>query len=437
MQALACIAVLLPYGTQGKLASALEWAANNGIRNPTGENPGSSFDTSNIQSILARAQDDSPDVLLIYDCCHSLYAHPTNRNSGRAIVECLFAGGFEAKVPIAGPDSFTAALIDELCEAIHSPTPPSVSDLHRGIIDRLQRWKARGIFGSDDAIIKDRITGKVVLTKAVRTTPVHMFLSVNDAPRTIILAPRKQCASEDSELEAIGKSTTTISQSSALPRVLLAVRIVDDEKNTEALKNWLLSAPAEVVVFEKIYQSYSELFLVELPVSVWNMLPRSPAVSFIGFTMGEKALPRLDGSQMTSSIPLQEYQASADITKHSRVHSITQDDEGQQPGIRGNSTDQGHSDSSSLAAIAHPDLQMHHPGSEEDKALVVVLNVADRTLSNAFARLDKTRIEMQIRDDTILTDVLHQVRLLKTAEGMRLVSESDIQKHRVSWWLVN
>lgn len=72
-----------------------------------------------------------------------------------------------------------------------------------------------------------------------------------------------------------------------LPRVLLAVRIIDSEDNDEALKRWIREAPLGLVKFEKRYRSFSELLLVELPLPMWDLIPRNPAVTFIGFTKGE------------------------------------------------------------------------------------------------------------------------------------------------------
>lgn len=161
-------------------------------KNTSEEKTGASLDTANIQSILARARDDSPDVLLIYDCCHSLHAQPINDEPTRAVVEGLFAGDFEAEVLISGPDSFTNVFTHELCEAVQSLTPLSIVALRRGIIDRLQKGKASSRFAPDGRVIRDKTIGKVALTKPVRTTPIYIPLSTSNPKRTIFLAPRNQ-----------------------------------------------------------------------------------------------------------------------------------------------------------------------------------------------------------------------------------------------------
>ncbi|KAI1135032.1 hypothetical protein F5Y05DRAFT_190187 [Hypoxylon sp. FL0543] len=262
----------------------------------------STFDTAHIQPILARAENDSPDVLLIYDCCHSAHARRTNNKPTRALVECLFAGGSEARVPTAGPDSFTAALTQELGIALNSPTPWSVADLHRRTIGRLERWMPTPIFDEGHKYIRNK-TGKPALTKAVRITPIHMTLSVNEEPRTIFLTPHKE-VSREAEIQEHQIKDADKSKGSDLPRVLLAVRIIGNKDTVEELKRWIPTAPRGVVKFEKIYQSYSDLLIVEVPLPVWDLLPRDPAILFIGFTTGEKSLDALttlnDSTEMST-----------------------------------------------------------------------------------------------------------------------------------------
>ncbi|OTA97449.1 hypothetical protein M434DRAFT_275372 [Hypoxylon sp. CO27-5] len=271
------------------------------VRDSTGTE--STFDTAHIQPILARAQNDSPDVLLIYDCCHSLYARPTNNEPTRAVVECLFAGGFEAKVPTAGPDSFTTALYQELGVALDSPKPSSVADLHRKIINRLETWKPTPMF--QDNKLRKHGTGKPALTKAVRTTPIHISLSRNEEPRTIFLTPKKEVSSL-AETQGHQDECEDKTKDQDLPRVLLAIRIIENQDSIEELKRWILTAPSGVVRFEKIYRSYSDLLLVEVPLPVWDLLPQNPAVAFIGFTRGEKSLSSIQNLNTSVEIPMEE-----------------------------------------------------------------------------------------------------------------------------------
>ncbi|OTA98110.1 hypothetical protein M426DRAFT_326250 [Hypoxylon sp. CI-4A] len=382
-------------------------------KNSEKDGMGTSFDTANIQSILARAQEDSPDVLLIYDCCHSLYAHPTNNETSRAVVECLFAGGFEAKVPVAGPDSFTSALIDELCEAVNSPTALSVADLHRGVIDRLERWKARGIFGVNNKIIKDKKTGKIALTKAVRTTPIHMSLSVNEPRRTIFLTPQSPRNLHDEE----SSDDITESEEKELPRVLMAVRVIDDVGNTEALKRWILAAPLSVVHFEKVYRSHSELILVELPLPVWDLLPQNPAVAFIGFVKGEASL--------SSSMRDANNSLNASKTRNSFLSpkSDNYSNEGDSYELE---PPKDFISRGISQATDSPDsnLQLFYPGIEADGRLISLLNAIDRILPVIFAHLEWDSSYEIHELESFFGLVLEQLNKIET------VSAEDIAQYK-------
>ncbi|KAI0198864.1 hypothetical protein F4808DRAFT_462438 [Astrocystis sublimbata] len=87
-----------------------------GTRLPVWEprsNPGQKeeVNTNIFHHLLARACDDSPDVVLLYDCGVGLLSPKPNGNSSGGEVEALFAGSFESHIPISGPDSFTKHLI--------------------------------------------------------------------------------------------------------------------------------------------------------------------------------------------------------------------------------------------------------------------------------------------------------------------------------------
>lgn len=245
---------------------------------------GEEIDTSCIQPLLARARPTSPDVLLLYDSCNSLWARPSNTKTSRAVVESLFAGGFESQVPIAGPGSFSASLMDELGIAARSNKPLSVVELHRRLICKLQQSQPR-----------------------VMVTPSHLFLSVNTRP--ILLSPMKLHRLIDTNdrtaslalQDANGVMANTVDHRS-WPKVLLALRLVDNEDNMKALQRWLLDAPSGVIEFGGMSPSFSTLLLVQVPIPVWDTLEPSPAVSFVSFISGPPTstlLPRSDGSDKT------------------------------------------------------------------------------------------------------------------------------------------
>ncbi|KAK2609209.1 hypothetical protein QQS21_002291 [Conoideocrella luteorostrata] len=241
---------------------------------------GEELDTGAIQQLLTRAREHSPDVLLLHDCCHPLSAHTSNQKESRAVVECIFAGGFESRVPISGPDSFTRALTEELSVAESNGEVISVVELHRRLICRLVNWQPRPLFDENDQLRKDE-HGRTILTSESRVTPCHLFLSKRD--RTIHLAP-KSSARKDKRPVSKRRSAEDMLTNEYWPKALLAIRLVENANNTSNLKSWLLAAPMEVVEFVGIHPSFSSLLLLAVPIPVWDMLPDSDAVSFIGFT---------------------------------------------------------------------------------------------------------------------------------------------------------
>ncbi|KAI1452545.1 hypothetical protein F4805DRAFT_27162 [Annulohypoxylon moriforme] len=394
---LACIAVLHQYGI------------------PAGKR-GAEFDTNNILPILTRAQDDSPDVLLIYDCCHSLSSRLTNDKPSRAIVECLFAGGFETEVPIPGQDSFTYALIQELLVVGCSPAPVSVTDLHRKIIDRLQNCNPGGLFNEDGTIRRDVKTQKPIVIQPVRITPIHMFLSENKPPRTIFLAPKKEQRTQTSESQHNYNNTNSSAEHTELPRVLLAVRLAENEFNPEAIANfekWILNAPQCVVKFERLYQSYSELLLIEVPLQVWDLLPRNPAITFIGFTKGEKPIntstANVDSETDTAGNPL--FRKDSDVTKGRGFETQLPKD---------SATDQPSAKPKLFDVVEYPNFHIHNEEIKEDRGLVTVLGAIDKVLPEVFTNLEKNGNTTRVQVKTLFEEVLENlIKLEVPGEGER------------------
>ncbi|KAI1172667.1 hypothetical protein F4777DRAFT_494788 [Nemania sp. FL0916] len=260
---------------------------------------GKQIDTAIFHPLLVRAEDDSPDVVLLYDCCFSLASHRTNSNSSKAEVEGLFAGGFESQVPIAGPDSFTKHLTDALAIASKSERALTVAELHREIILRLQSFHEQAIFDANQKILQDEKTGKVCYTKSIRVTPSHLFLAGNEKPRLIALRPLGQKPSPSENSNVLPGEPET----HGWPRVLLSIKLLDDTNIEEELKDWILRAPPGVVEFRGIFPSFSCLLLIEVPVVVWDLLPPCPAVSFVSFIsyhIQEKPVDLLDISKLSA-----------------------------------------------------------------------------------------------------------------------------------------
>ncbi|KAI0440060.1 hypothetical protein F4803DRAFT_528877 [Xylaria telfairii] len=258
---------------------------------------GKQIDTAIFHPLLVRAEDNSPDVLLLYDCCFSLASHRSNSNNSRAEVEGLFAGGFESKVPIPGQDSFTKHLTDVLATAPDSGRMLTIAELHRQIIVRLQSFHEQAIFDANHEIRRCGITGKVLHTKSVRVTPSHLFLAGNEKPRLIVLRPLKSGKTKS-------ESTATIElKSSEWPKVLLAIRLLDDDYMEQEIRDWILHAPPGVVEFRGLFPSFSSLLLIEVSIEIWDLLPPCPAVFFVSFTANPVRTPQLSPLDRPESTP--------------------------------------------------------------------------------------------------------------------------------------
>ncbi|KAI1322393.1 hypothetical protein F5Y16DRAFT_416001 [Xylariaceae sp. FL0255] len=264
-------------------------------RNPSGgsfpiwqprseEEKGKQIDTATFHPLLVRAEDNSPDVLLLYDCCFSLSSHRSNSNNSKVEVEGLFAGGFESQVPIPGQDSFTKHLTDALAIAPESGRVLTIAELHRQIIVRLQSFHQQAIFDENHMVRRCNRTGKILYTKSVRVTPSHLFLAGNEKPRFIVLRPlRTEKSEERKQLEP--KPET---DKEPKVKVLLAVRLLNDDNIIQELEEWIIRAPSGVqeLKFQWVFPSFSSLLLIEVPLTVWDLLPPSPAVTFVSFTIG-------------------------------------------------------------------------------------------------------------------------------------------------------
>ncbi|KAK7932556.1 hypothetical protein PG985_003268 [Apiospora marii] len=237
------------------------------------------MDSTMVIAKLANREDEAPDVLFIQDCCCPLFGYKSPLDPTTAVAECLYSGGFDTKVPTAGPCSFTTGLMDKLSEAYNEERPLAVTELHHQLINYFQSKPPTTVFDPEQkAMVKG---DKVIMISDDKITPLHTFLSPAKPPRSIILAPLDPESEDHIETPAQGDSDEF-----SWPRVLLSVRLQDNRnsKMEDDLKNWILNAPSSVVEFKGFYESFSCLLIVELPVEVWDLLPPCGAVSFIGFT---------------------------------------------------------------------------------------------------------------------------------------------------------
>ena len=224
------------------------------------------------------------DVLILLDCCA---AASSISETGSGVTEVIAACGFETWAPGVGEHSFTRSLIDELRYWSRGHAL-SVAMLHNKVLSRIKYWKPR--FG---------VTGE----HEHRKTPIYIVLSNEGKQRSIALTPLQFQGSISNsslssiEAQSITHESSSISSESSIdqvwpdqefnhPKVLLSLSLEENQwLHADKWIEWIQSVPALVKYAEVdgIYKSGSTLILLSVPVAVWDLLPKYPAIAFIGF----------------------------------------------------------------------------------------------------------------------------------------------------------
>lgn len=254
-----------------------------------------------IQDYLCEVDDYSPDVLFLYDTCHSANGHGSIESS-RSAIALLAACGFETRAAEVGRHSFTNALIQELSEAAMHQRAISVPQLHSSLLNRLHLQRQDVLLQEKGGSMCIRTTkdGIPLFEHPVWRTPIYIQLSQNTRPRPIILAPLPGKSTSTNgpgfiDLNAQSTSTGTLPQpEKAQMHVLLRISLSEDSFNVEEFKDWICTAPEPAKEIKIIHTlpSCSTLLLLQMPVEMWDMLLPSPAISFVGFvTVDESNSP--------------------------------------------------------------------------------------------------------------------------------------------------
>lgn len=248
-------------------------------------------------SIQTNLEEADSDVLILLDCCA---AASSAGGSGNGVTELIAACGFEAYAPGVGEHSFTRSLIEELKYYGQRPGPISTAFLHNKVLARAKNsWNPRYVSNG---------------TQERRKTPIHIHLADRSKQRCIELTPLKfppklrdffslrlsdtqfftpsSSPSEDTEmLDPSRSSQTSLDEvwpdpEHNSPKVLISVALEEDQfLRTEDWLDYLKSVPAlaKSVRIESVFKSDSILLLLSLPVAIWDMLPKDPAISFVAF----------------------------------------------------------------------------------------------------------------------------------------------------------
>jgi len=266
------------------------------------------------------------DALLLFDSCQAV--PQAFDSTGKGIVSAITATGFEhgtvGIAPEVGSHSFTNALIQVL-GVLSIPRqsdypPPTDVLLHSLLVTELKTYNLSLDTYADGSFKKD-LNGHHRAVPFRRRTPIYHWLSRNKLHRQIFLSPLKKPQDAGMTLPLL---PPPMAQQPLLdivvPEVLVAIRLAPDsldELDIEAWRTWILSSPGNAtgvsleghaVKIEGLYRSFSSLLILRMPVDTWTSLPRSKAMTFIGYVRGGNEANVVygrvaDGMAVTSNMP--------------------------------------------------------------------------------------------------------------------------------------
>ena len=237
---------------------------------------------------------------MLLDCCAAASAAPT---VGCAVTETIAACGFENSAPQPGRHSFTNTLIEVLEDWVDG-LPFSAAMLHNKVLSLLKHERP------------ERATNGKRRKVECRRTPIHIMGTADPRlpsieigrrllPSLVLTKPAcEMAASEDKEglilskLEGYRQEDLNDSCGTdfKVPRVIISLALEEDQNlNSETCEKWLASCPALVrfATVEAVYKSFSTLLLLSVPVFIWNLLPETPACSFIGYATSTNLMARI------------------------------------------------------------------------------------------------------------------------------------------------
>lgn len=248
------------------------------------------------------------DVLILLDSCASAgSAGGADYYPGLegGTTELIAACGFGERAPGPGPHSFTNGLIAELRE-LSSSAQFSAVILHQRILTRLVHWSPNFNAKQDKNWLKER-----------RTTPVYVSLCKNPRQKSIPLMSLHAIKAQlEGEISEVGPHVGSVSKSTSVtveklnsimagllndpssPKVLLAISLQGDQwlECEKIFADWIRDIPllAKAISLEGVFESFSTLLMVSLPIALWDLLPQHPAYSFVGFTKSSNMAFRPD-----------------------------------------------------------------------------------------------------------------------------------------------
>lgn len=289
-----------------------------------------SLEWTAIQTLFEKADFD---VLLLLDCCAAASAAPA---VGSAVTETIAACGFESIAPQPGRYSFTNTLIEVLEDWIDSP-PFSAAMLHNKVLSVLKHERP------------ERMQNGKRRKLECRRTPIHMVATADPTLPSIELGRRKSRSARPQETnspaQASGSHTVveeglpSTSRPSTtrrdgyqrdcineiqgdeyeVPRVIISLTLEKHQKlSSDSCQKWIASCPTLVkyAKVEAVYNSFSALLLLSIPVFIWNLLPENAACSFVGYVTSSNFLPFGLGSESAKGVAATYQQEIASAQKN-------------------------------------------------------------------------------------------------------------------------
>lgn len=299
-----------------------------------------SLEWSAIQTLFAKAQ---LDVLLLLDCCAAASAAPT---IGLAITETIAACGFESIAPQPGRYSFTNTLIEVLEDWVNGKSF-SAAMLHNEVLSRLKHEQPVRTQSGPRGTRECRSTPIfIVATSDPRLPSIELGRRALPAMATTILknipdsskdlntgdtleiesppATEPPVATDGPSLKRKRYEQEDVNETTdhkyKISRVIISLALNGNQSldESEACQKWLASYPALVkfAKVEAVFESFSTLVLISLPIFIWNMLPDDPACAFVGYITSPNML--CDHAVAPISTPLQSTSGVEFISEETR-----------------------------------------------------------------------------------------------------------------------
>ncbi|KAL5312909.1 hypothetical protein ACEPPN_019335 [Leptodophora sp. 'Broadleaf-Isolate-01'] len=243
----------------------------------------SSFEWNACQSLFEQL---TSDTLFLFACCSAAVAASSVPSRTNAITETIAAYGWETWAPEPGRHSFTSAIIEVLEEWIDRKSF-SAAMLHSEVLSVLKstRPKKRLEISKTPIYIVTTSNPKTCSIEIRRRTQASASMNMSYAPTescTASQASTQAAESEPAEAEDkfdLSSLVAALPDSTfALPHVIMSVALETDQKlDMHTFEQWMKDFPAlaRYAKIQGVYQSYSTLVLLSVPVAVWNIYLRT------------------------------------------------------------------------------------------------------------------------------------------------------------------